>query len=206
MSINKENENTVNQTTKHVDYNQKTSDKNNKVTAQQDKSTDIIHEQSTTSKHIPIICLFVDPYFLFLILPSPILSCFLSKHKLQWFFFTFYKILNGAKKHCVVGSLSVLFLACLHSLCPLRNAIAPPKTMSLKSSSWTLTWNKGCGVGSSIDFPKPQIQGLNCYDWGLRCVNHSKTITVKDQECLKQKMTSVYLNPVAGLHWRMGRN
>ena len=103
--------------------------------------------------------------------------------------------------------LSVLFLACLHILCPLRNAIAPPKTMSLKSSSWTLTLKQGmCGVGSSIDFPKPEIQGLNYYNWGLRCVNHSKTITVKDQECLKQKMTSVYLNPVAGLHWRMGRN
>ena len=84
--------------------------------------------------------------------------------------------------------LSVLFLACLQILCPLSNAITPPKTMSLKSSSWTLTLKQGmCGVGSSIDFPKPKIQGLNYYVWGLRCVNHSKTITVKDQECLKQK-------------------
>ena len=84
--------------------------------------------------------------------------------------------------------LGVLFLACLHILCPLRNAITPPKTMSLKSSGWTLTLKQGmCGVGSSIDFPKPKLQGLNYYGWGLRCVDHSKTITVKDQECLKQK-------------------
>ena len=81
--------------------------------------------------------------------------------------FTFYKILNGAKKHCVVGS-EGFFWACLHILCPLRNAITPPKTMSLKSISWTLTLKQGmCGVGSSIDFPKPKIQGLNYYDWGF---------------------------------------
>ena len=156
-------------------------------------------------------------YFLFLILPSPILSCFSKQAKIAMIFFILWDSLALEDVHVLQDPkwrkkalrrrfLSV-FLACLHILCPLRNAIAPPKTMSLKSSSWTLTLKQGmCGVGSSIDFPKPQIQGLNCYDWGLRCVNHSKTITVKDKDCLKQKMTSVYLNPVAGLHWRMGRN
>ena len=135
-------------------------------------------------------------------LPSLILSRFFwLSTKLQWYFlfceipwhlrmFTFYKILNDPKWRKKIASSAprCSFFACLHILCPLRNAITPPKTMSLKSSGWTLTLKQGmCGVGSSIDFPKPKLQGLNYYGWGLRCVDHSKTITVKDQECLKQK-------------------
>ena len=46
-------------------------------------------------------------------------------------------------------------------------------------------WKKGCVV-LGPHFPKSRIQGLNHHDWGLRCANYSKTITVKNQECLKQ--------------------
>ena len=112
-------------------------------------------------------------YFSFLILPSPILSRFFEQAQKCNDIFLFCILWDSwaledvhvlqdlkwrKKKTLLRRFLSVLFLACLHILCPLRNAITLPKTMSLKSSSWTLTLKQGmCGVGSSIDFPKPNI-------------------------------------------------
>ena len=124
-----------------------------------------------TSKHIPIICLFVDPTSYSWYFAARFFVVFVSKDKLQWYFGILWDSLALEDVHVLQDpkwrqkTLRRRFLrffwACLHILCPLRNAITPPKTMSLKSSSWTLTLKQGmCGVGSSIDFPKPKIQGF----------------------------------------------
>ena len=184
---------------KHVDY----SPKNIRQEQQSNSTARKINGHHTWTKHaskrIPIISLFVDPTSYSWCFPAWFLVVFLTKHKIAMIFLILWDSFaledvhvlqdpKWRKKKLRRRLLGVLFLACLHILCPLRNAITPPKTMSLKSSGWTLTLKQGmCGVGSSIDFPNPKLQGLNYYGWGLRCVDHSKTITVKDQECWKQK-------------------
>lgn len=136
--------------------------------------------------------------FLLLILSSfqPNSCSYFQTSKIEWYFFSCSKIpwhwgCSHSTRSCRAQQNSALsnpkdsffnvYINCVHSGMQSQNS----KLRHWRAAAELWLWKKGCVV-LGPHFSKSRIQGLNHHDWGLRCVNYSKTITVKNQECLKQ--------------------